>query len=115
MNRVCGPQKQDRSLQFGSIFTLMLKTKDKLKMKKILLSLAVAAALSSAAMASSRNYDLRGSDTYFGKFSETHAGSQLPSGNSTTEAFKAVDDSASLTAFERMMKISEENEHGRHN
>jgi hypothetical protein len=115
MNRAGGPQKQDRSLQFGSIFTLILKTKDRLKMKKLLLSLAAAASLSGAAMASDRNYELRESDTYFGKFSERYTGNQLPYGGSATEAFKAVDDSAPLTAFQRMMKISEENEHGRHN
>ncbi len=83
-------------------------------MKKLLLPLAAVAALCSAAMASDRNYELRESDTYFGRFSEQRAGNQLPYGNSATKAFKAVDDSAPLTAYERMMQLSEENEHGRH-
>jgi hypothetical protein len=83
-------------------------------MKNLFLSLAAIAALSGAAVASERSYDLRDSDTYHGKFSEQKKGKRLPYDSSATEAFKAIDDSAPLTAFERMMKTSEENEHGRH-
>jgi hypothetical protein len=83
-------------------------------MKNLLLSLAAITALSGAAVASERSYDLRDSDTYHGKFSEHAKRHQLPYNSSATEAFKAIDDSAPLTAFERMMKTSEENEHGRH-
>jgi hypothetical protein len=80
-------------------------------MKKLLISIAALAAISSAAMASERNYDLRDSDTYFGKYS-----AQLQNGRdgyTSTEALAIAGDAQSLTAFERMMKLSEENEHGK--
>ena len=83
-------------------------------MKNVLISLVALAALSGAAAATERNYDLRESDTYFGKFSEQLKGDRLPYANSGAEAFAAGGDSAPLTAFERMTKISEENDNGRH-
>ena len=82
-------------------------------MKNVLISLAALAALSSAALASDRGYDLRDSDTYFGKYSTQLKAKSYSNANSAAEAFAVVDDSAALTAFERMKKISEENEHGR--
>lgn len=77
-------------------------------MKNVLISLAALAAVSSAAVASD-SVDLRDSDTYFGKYSTQN---NAPS-NASVEAFAVVNDGAALTAFERMMKTSEENQHGR--
>ncbi|MGB8314678.1 MAG: hypothetical protein WCE69_09350 [Aestuariivirga sp.] len=80
-------------------------------MKTLLISLAVVAALSGAASASERNYDLRESDTYFGKFSQ-----QLRNGHkayTTVDALAAAQEGRTLTNFERLMKISAENESGR--
>jgi opacity protein-like surface antigen len=76
-------------------------------MKNVLISLLALAALSGAALASD-SVDLRDSDTYFGKYSAKHQ-SQATDSN----AFAVANDGAALTAFERMQKISEENEHGR--
>ena len=81
-------------------------------MKNVFISLVALAALSSAAVASSRNYDLRESDTYFGKYSEQLKGDRLPSASTTTEAFAVVKNGKKLTNFERMMKVSEENDQG---
>jgi uncharacterized protein YxeA len=78
-------------------------------MKKVLISIAALAAISTAAVASERNYDLRDSDTYFGKYSEqAQNGSYI-----TTDAMAVAGDAQALTAFQRMMKTSEENEHGK--
>jgi hypothetical protein len=79
------------------------------KMKNVLISLLALAAVSGAALASDRNYDLRDSDTYFGKYSTKH---KMESSATHSNAFAVVKSSKKLTAFERMMKISEENEHG---
>ena len=79
-------------------------------MKTLLISLAALAAVSGAALASDR-VDLRDSDTYFGKYSTTH---KAPNhSNASVEAFAVANDGAALTAFERMMKTSEENANGR--
>ena len=81
-------------------------------MKNVLISLAALAALSTAALASDRSYDLRDSDTYFGKYSTQLKAKSYSNANSSAEAFAVANDGAALTAFERMKKISEENEHG---
>jgi uncharacterized protein YxeA len=77
-------------------------------MKNVLISLLALAAVSGAALASDRNYDLRDSDTYFGKYSTKH---KAQSHAKDSNAFAVVKtDKANLTAYERMMKTSEENE-----
>lgn len=76
-------------------------------MKNVLISLAALAVLSTAALANDRGYDLRDSDTYFGQYS-----TQSKNTGYESNALAVAGDSASLTAFERMQKISEENEHG---
>jgi hypothetical protein len=78
-------------------------------MKTLIVSLAAVVAISGAALASDRSYDLRDSDTYFGKYATKH---QAQSSVTDSTAFAVANDSAALTAFERLMKISEENEHG---
>ena len=82
-------------------------------MKKIILTLAALAALSTVSLASgNRSWDLRDSDTYFGKYS-----TQLK-GNATfavsSAALAVSDDTGTMTNFERMTKISIENDQGRH-
>ena len=84
-------------------------------MKNVLISFAALAALSTAALASDRNYDLRDSDTYFGKYSTQLKAKSYSNTGSSTEAFAVESDGATETAFERMKRISEENEHGRNN
>lgn len=76
-------------------------------MKNVLISLLALAAVSGAALASDRGYDLRDSDTYFGKYSAKH---EAPATDSN--ALAVANDGAALTAFERMMQTSERNEHG---
>jgi hypothetical protein len=75
-------------------------------MKNVLISLLALAAISGAALANDR-VDLRDSDTYFGKYATKHQ-SQATDSN----AFAVANDGAALTAFARMQKISEANEHG---
>ena len=84
-------------------------------MKKLSLSILALAALSSAAYANNRSYDLRDSDTCFGyKYCENAKKSPTWS-TMTVISPLAVDEKGSgLTNFERMKKISEENDHGRH-
>ena len=67
------------------------------------------AAISTAALASQRGYDLRDSDTYVGKFV-----TQLKNNVVKTHALAVDKDAGDLSNFERMMNISEENDHGRH-
>ena len=81
-------------------------------MKNVVISLVALAALSSAAAASNRNYDLRESDTYFGKYSEQLKGDRTPYTSTATKAFAVVKTGKKLTNFERMMKVSEENDQG---
>ena len=79
-------------------------------MKNVLISLLALAAISGAALASDRGYDLRDSDTYFGKYSTKH---KMESSATDSNAFAVVKaGKAKLTAFERMTKISKENENG---
>ncbi len=81
-------------------------------MKKIAISLVALAAVSTVAFAGeNRSYELRDSDTYFGKYS-TQLEAKNYNGNSA--AFAVVNDSAPVTAFERMKRISEENTSNRH-
>jgi hypothetical protein len=77
-------------------------------MKKFAISLIALAALSTASFASQRGYDLRDSDTYFGKYAEV----RKPAANAN--AFAVAVDNQALSSFERLKKISEENDHGRH-
>jgi hypothetical protein len=80
-------------------------------MKKIIFTLAALAALSTVSFASSdRSWDLRDSDTYFGKYS-----TQLKDNatSAVSSAALAVD-TGTMTNFERMTKLSIENDHGRH-
>jgi hypothetical protein len=81
-------------------------------MKNVLISLLALAAVSGAALASD-SVDLRDSDTYFGKYSTQHQAAQ--SYATKSNAFAVANDGAALTAFERMMKISEENQSGHGN
>ena len=76
-------------------------------MKKIAISLIALTALSTAAFAGeSRGYDLRDSDTYFGKYS-TQVKVQ-PTGSNALAV--ASENTGTLTAFERMQKTAQENE-----
>lgn len=77
-------------------------------MKKIAISLFALAAVSTAAFAGeSRGYDLRDSDTYFGKYSN-----QLMDNSTSTSAITVMDARRPVTNFERMKWQSEENENG---
>jgi hypothetical protein len=79
-------------------------------MNKIAISLIALAAISTASFAgSNRSYDLRDSDTYFGRYS-----TQLKDKSTSVNAVAAVEEGNTLTNFERLKKISEENDHGRH-
>ena len=74
-------------------------------MKKIAISLIALAAVSTVAFAGeSRGYDLRESDTYFGKYSE-----QVNKRAVAVNALAAANDGQALTNFERVTKISQEN------
>ena len=85
-------------------------------MKNICLSILALAALSSATFANNRGYDLRDSDTYFGKYSTQLKNKVAKKANTMTVISPlAVEEKArGLTNFERMMKISRENDNGRH-
>ena len=80
-------------------------------MKKIAISLVALAALSTVSFASQRNYDLRDSDTYFDKYS-TQLKHKAPNGDAF--AFAVAMEDRAMTNFERLKKISEENDQGRH-
>jgi hypothetical protein len=74
-------------------------------MKKFAISLFALAAISSAALASSnRNYELRESDTYFGKYSEMLV-------NKATDV-NALAIARPATNFERQSWIAQENDQG---
>jgi hypothetical protein len=80
-------------------------------MKKIIFTLAALAALSTVSFAGeNRSWDLRDSDTYLGKYS-----TQLKDNatSAVSSAALAVD-TGTMTNFERMTKLSIENDHGRH-
>jgi hypothetical protein len=77
-------------------------------MKKIAISLFALAAVSTVAFAGeSRGYDLRDSDTYFGKYS-----SQLTDKATSTSAITVMDAGRPATSFGRQKWQSEENENG---
>ena len=80
-------------------------------MKKIAISLLALAAVSTVAFAGeSRGYDLRDSPTYFGKYSN-----QVKNQSTSSNAFAvAKENTGALTAYERMLQISKENENGGH-
>ncbi len=80
-------------------------------MKTLFISLAILAVVSNAALASD-SVGLRDSDTYFGKYSIKHITPSYSPANTSVEAFAVANDGAVPTAFERMLKISEVNEHG---
>ncbi|MDP1701345.1 MAG: hypothetical protein Q8L53_10390 [Aestuariivirga sp.] len=76
-------------------------------MKKLSLSLFALAAISTSSLASQNGYDLRDSDTYFGKYS-----TQLKNAGTKTHALAVIKRAKPLTNFERMMKNSEESKGG---
>ncbi len=78
-------------------------------MNKIAISLIALAAISTASFASQRNYDLRDSDTYFGKYS-----TQLKDKATSVNALAVTKQGKTETNFERLKRISEENEQGGH-
>ena len=82
-------------------------------MKKIAISLVALAAVSTVSFASQRGYDLRDSDTYIGKYATQD---KAPNADANAFALAIMDgqDDQSLSAFERMKRISEENENGGH-
>ena len=85
-------------------------------MKNICLSILALAALSSATFANNRNYDLRDSDTYFGKYSTQLKDKVAKKANTMTVISPlAVEGKAfGLTNFERMTIRSRENDQGGH-
>jgi hypothetical protein len=76
-------------------------------MKKFAISLIALAAISTASVASSRSYDLRDSDTYFGKYS-----AQLMDKSASVNAMTVIKKTKAVTNFERLKWISEENDQG---
>jgi hypothetical protein len=79
-------------------------------MKKFAISLIALAAISTASLASSnRNYELRDSDTYFGKY----ANEATVSGTSE-KAFSVQSDGHALTNFELLKRNQEKNESSSH-
>ena len=83
-------------------------------MNKLYISLLALAALSSAAYADNRGQDVRDSDTCMGKYCN-HVTKPFTTETMTAVSPLAVDENdLPFTSFERMKKISEENDHGRH-
>ena len=81
-------------------------------MKNILISLAALAAISTAALASDRFNGERDTSAYVGFYSPKD---NMQSPTVTKVSPLAIEDNArALTAFERMNKISEENENSGH-
>jgi hypothetical protein len=81
-------------------------------MNKLFISIIAIAALSGAAFANDR-VDVRDSDTCMGKYCN-NLNKPFTSSTETVVSPLAIDENASgLTNFERMMKISKENDHGR--
>ncbi len=72
-------------------------------MKKLSISFIALAVISTAAHSSQRGYDLRDSDTYFGKYS-----TQLKNTTKKTNALTVIKRGKPLTNFERMMKNSQD-------
>jgi hypothetical protein len=83
-------------------------------MNKLFISIIAFAALSGAAYANDRSYDRRSSDTCMGKYCN-NVKKQSVSTSVTVISPLAIDEKHfGLSNFERMKKISEENEQGRH-
>jgi hypothetical protein len=78
-------------------------------LKKLSISLIALAAISTAAFASQRSYDLRDSDTYFGKYS-----TQLKDNATSVNALAVAKQGKTETNFERLKRISAENDQGGH-
>ena len=77
-------------------------------MKKIAISLLALAALSTASFAGdNRGYDLRDSDTYVGKYSN-----QVRDSATDVNALAIDNAGQASSSFERLKKISEENDQG---
>ena len=83
-------------------------------MKKIYFTILALAALSGAAYANDR-VDLRDSDTCIGyKYCENAKNSPTWSPMTVVSPLAIDEKDFGLTNFERMKKISEQNDHGRH-
>jgi hypothetical protein len=80
-------------------------------MKKFAISLLALAAVSTVAFANENRGDVRDSDTYIGKYSN-----QAVDQSVSSDAFAVIKSDAgqTLTSYERMLKISEENQNGGH-
>ena len=79
-------------------------------MKKFAISLIALAAISTASFAAgNRNYDLRDSDTYVGKYS-----TQLKNQTVNVNALAVVKKTGAVTNFERLNKVSAENDQASH-
>ena len=79
-------------------------------MKNVLISLAALAALSTAAVASDRDDDLRQSGIFSGQYSAQQKAQGYAHGSTVTETFGVANDGAPLSAFEIMQKNAIENE-----
>ncbi len=82
-------------------------------MKKLLISTIAFAALSGAAIANDR-LDVRDSDTCMGKYCYNVKKAPNWSGTTVVSPLAIDENEFGLTNFERMMKLSKENDHGRH-
>ena len=79
-------------------------------MKKFAISVIALAAVSTVAFAGeNRSYDLRESDTYFGKYSE-----QLMDKATSVNAMTVIKKTGAMSNFDRQIWIAEENDNGRH-
>jgi hypothetical protein len=79
-------------------------------MKKIIISIAALAAISSAALAAgNRSWDLRDADTYVGKYS-----SQIDQTSNTVNTFAVEDNASPSTNFERLLQNQAKNELSNH-
>jgi hypothetical protein len=90
-------------------------------MKTIIMSILTIVALSSAAFASAnRNYELRDSPTYCGQYTSNSEGHCF-NNTDNTRPFRIENSEPNkrrsgrpLTNYERLIEISNENDHGRH-
>ena len=83
-------------------------------MNKLYISLLALATLSSAAYAHDRSYDVRDSDTCMGKYCNTVTKPFTPEPMTEVSPLAVDENDLPFTSFERMKKISEENDRGRH-